>query len=118
MADFGLFIGFGSPRPGREVAANTVFGEAVAYWTGLQQSGEIERFEIVFLAAHGGDLGGFFLLRGDAERLGRLRMAPEFERLITRAGAVVDRLGVVPATLDAEAGRWAAEVNKVTADLL
>ncbi len=118
MADFGLFIGFGSPRPGREVAAGTVFGEAVAYWTGLQRSGEIERFETVLLEAHGGDLGGFFLLRGDAERLGRLRMAPEFQRVITRAGAVVDRLGIIPALLDAEAGRWVGEANEVSADLL
>ena len=55
----------------RESAAVDVFGEAVAYYTGLQGQGEIESFEIVFLDPHGGDLGGSFLLRGDAAKLGR-----------------------------------------------
>jgi hypothetical protein len=117
MADSGLFIGWGDIRTGRTVASNKVFAEALAYWPTLQAAGEIESFETVILRAHGGDLGGFFLLRGDAERLGRVSMAPEFLRLLQRANAVVDRLGVVPVNLDADAIRLVGESYQATADL-
>ena len=82
MAESGLLIGWGDIRTGRDAAANKVFAEALAYWPKLQAAGEIESVETVILGAHGGDLGGFFLLRGDPEKLGRLSMAPEFVRLI------------------------------------
>jgi len=117
MADSGLFIGWGDIRAGRTAASNTVFAEALAYWPTLQAAGDIESFETVILTAHGGDLGGFFLLRGDPERLGRLSMAPEFVRLIQRANAVVEGLGVIPANLDAGAVRLVGESYKATADL-
>src|SRR5665647_3421078 len=77
MAESGLFIGWGDIRTGRDAAANKVFAEALAYWPTLQAAGEIESVETVILGLHGGDLAGFFLLRGDPERLGRLSMAPE-----------------------------------------
>ncbi len=118
MADFGLFIGWGDVHPGRNAAATIVFGEALAYYTSLQAAGEIESFETVILSAHGGDLGGFILLRGDPERLGRLSMSPEFQRLVARAAAVVGNVGVVPAALDAGAVRRVGETNQAIADLV
>jgi len=118
MADSGLFIGWGDIRAGRIQSSQKVFAEALAYWPTLQAAGEIESFETVILRAHGGDLGGFFLLRGDPERLGRLSMAPEFLRLVQRANAVVERLGIIPANLDAEAVRVVGETDQVTADLI
>jgi hypothetical protein len=118
MAESGLFIGWGDIRTGRTAASQKVFAEALAYWPTLQAAGEIESFETVILGVHGGDLGGFFLLRGDPERLGRLRMSPEFLRLIYRAGAVVEGLGVVPADLDAGAIRLVGESYQATADLV
>jgi len=95
MADSVVFVGFGPPVRGREEKAIDVFGEAVAYYTSLQGGGEIESFEAVFLEPHGGDLGGFFLLRGDADKLSAVRGSDAFGRLTTRAGLVVDGLGVV-----------------------
>lgn len=118
MAESGLFIGWGDIRTGRNAAANKVFAEALAYWPTLQAAGEIESFETVILGAHGGDLGGFFLLRGDPERLGRLSMSPEFLRLMYRAEAVVAGLGVVPANLDDEAVRLVGVSTEATADLI
>ena len=41
-----------------------VFNEVFEYYSRLQQEGQIESFEPVLLEAHGGELGGFFLLRG------------------------------------------------------
>jgi hypothetical protein len=62
MADFGLMVGFALPVRGREQNATKVLGEAVEFWTRLQESGEIESWDAIFLEPHGGDLGGFFLV--------------------------------------------------------
>jgi hypothetical protein len=118
MAEFGLFIGWGSPYPGKEMASVKVFEEAVAYWGALQAAGEIESVEYALLGAHGGDLGGFALLRGDPEKLGRLSMSPEFQRLTMRAAVCLDHVGVVPATLDAGMMSLVAQWQEVIADLM
>lgn len=117
MADFGLFIGFGAPRAGREIQASKVFGEVMAYYMGLKQSGQLEDVQVAILELHGGDLGGFIMLRGDQEQLGRVRASAEFQRLIVRGGFAVENVGVVSARLDAEAARWVGEANNITADL-
>ncbi len=118
MADFGLFIGFGFPARGREAAATKVFQETMAYFGGLQASGEIERTEVALLDPHGGDLGGFILVRGEREALGKLRRSDEFQRLVARAGYTTDGVGVVNALLDGEAARWLGEWSALTADLV
>jgi len=95
MADFGLFIGFGTPVRGREQKSAAVFTEAVELWTRLQESGEIESWDAVFLESHGGDLGGFFLVWGEQEAIAGLRSSDEFARLNTRAQMIVENFGVV-----------------------
>jgi hypothetical protein len=99
MADAGLFIGWGDVARGREKEAVDLFNEIVAYYGRLQEDGEIESFEPVFLEPHGGDLTGFVLLRGDAEKLAALRVSDEFTQYSLRAGLVVDGFGVVGADL-------------------
>jgi hypothetical protein len=95
MADSALFIGFGFPVRGRERQAVNVFNESFEYYSRLQQQGEIESFEPVLLEPHGGELGGFFLLRGDMDKLARVRGSEEFERIMLRGALIVDNLGVV-----------------------
>jgi len=99
MADYGLFVGFGVPVRGRERQSIAVFNETFEYFSRLQQAGEIEGFEPVLLEPHGGELGGYFLLRGDREKIARVRGSEEFERLTLRAQLIVDNLGVVGAVL-------------------
>lgn len=99
MANAGLFIGWGAPVRGREAKGLEVFNEALAYYGRLQQDGAIESFEPVLLEPHGGDLEGFVLLRGAEERLAQLRLDDEFVRLSTRAGLIIEGLGVVGAAL-------------------
>ena len=99
MADAGLFIGFGDPVRSRESQAVEVFNETLAYYGRLQEEGEIESFEPVFLEPHGGDLSGFILIRGDAEKLASLRVSEEFTQFATRASLIVDRFGIVGADL-------------------
>ena len=99
MADSGLFIGFGAPVRGRERQATKVFNEAFEYYARLQQEGEIESFEPVLLEPHGGELDGFFLLRGDQDKLARIRSSEEFERLTVRGQLIIENLGFVGAAL-------------------
>lgn len=102
MADYGLFIGFGAPVRGREQKSSAVFSEAVELWTRLQESGEVESWDAVFLEPHGGDLGGFFLVWGEQEAIAGIRASDEFTRLNTRAGLIVENFGVVGAQRGAQ----------------
>jgi hypothetical protein len=99
MADSGLFVGFGVPVRGREQQAIKVFNEAFEYYSRLQQEGAIESFEPVLLEPHGGELDGYFLLRGDKDKLARIRGSEEFERLTARAQLIVENIGIVSAVL-------------------
>jgi hypothetical protein len=105
MADHALFVGWGEIIPGREQQAAQVFNELLQHYGQLQQQGEIEGFEPFFLEPHGGDLGGFLLLRGDRDKLARVRASDEFVRLNQRAQLVVQRFGVVGAVAGQELQR-------------
>jgi hypothetical protein len=97
MADAAIFMGWTRPARGREQQAAKVFQEAVAYWSGLQQSGAIESWEAFFLEPHGGDLGGFFLVRGEKGAIDKVRTSEELAQLTGRAQICVDGMGVVSA---------------------
>jgi hypothetical protein len=99
MAEAGLFVGFGLPVRGRERQALKVFGEALKYFARLQEQGEIESFETVFLDSHGGDLNGFTLVRGDSGKLASIRTSDEFLRLSLRADLISEGFGVIGAVL-------------------
>jgi len=76
MAKGALFIGWGPAARGREQQALSLFQESIQYYARLQQQGEIDSFEPMQLEPHGGDLNGFLLLRGDTEKLARLKSRP------------------------------------------
>jgi hypothetical protein len=97
MAGDALFLGWGPPVRGRELKALDVFQETLGYYDSLQKDGRIDSFEPVLIAVHGGDLGGFILLRGSRAALDEIRSSEEFQRLVTRASAVVDNVGVIDA---------------------
>jgi hypothetical protein len=97
MAMGALFIGWGPTVRGREHKALEVFQEALQYYGRLQQQGEIQSFEPVALEPHGGDLAGFLLIKGDADKLAHLRAGDEFIALNTRAQLVVENFGVAGA---------------------
>jgi len=99
MADAAIFIGWGQVVRGREAKALAVFNESLTYYGRLQQEGTIESSEAVLLTAHGGDLAGFVLLRGERGKLNALRATEEFQRITFRANLIVDNLGVVDAAI-------------------
>ena len=117
MADFGLFVGFGYPVRGRERQAVKVFNEAMEYYARLQQRGEIESFESVFLEPHGGDLNGFTLLRGDRDQLASVRTSDEFARLSIRADLIVEGFGVIGAQLGGQIETLMGVYNEQVEDL-
>jgi hypothetical protein len=96
MADRILFIGWNRPIAGREQQANQVFQKSIAFYGKLQADGQIDSFEPVLLAAHGGDLNGFVILKGDAGKLAEIREDDAFIELVIEAGYCVDGFGVVP----------------------
>ena len=73
MADAGLFIGWGQVVRGREDRALDVFNETIELYGQMQADGRIESFEVCLLQPHGGELGGFELIRGSEEQIDALR---------------------------------------------
>jgi len=117
MADHGIFIGWSNVITGRERQAEKVFGEAIAFFTEQQKQGSIESFEPVFLRPHGGDLGGFMLVRGELDALHALVASREWERLQARTTAIVHGFGVINASLGAETMRLVQASEGYTSDL-
>ena len=97
MANDALFTGWGAVVRGREQQALQVFQETIGYWTAAQQDGRIESFEPILLDPHGGELAGFILVRGERTQLDAMRSSEEYQRLVARAVAIVDDLGVINA---------------------
>jgi hypothetical protein len=105
MADAGLFIGWGQVARGREERALDVFNETVEFYGRMQGDGRIEDFEVCLLEPHGGELAGFALLRGSEEQVDAIHHDEEFQRLMQRAGMIVDDLGLVNAFIGDGLGR-------------
>ena len=117
MAGRALFVGFGVPVRGREERAIAVFNEFVAMFGRMQSDGRIEALDVTLLDPHGGDLGGFFLVRGSGEQCAALPNDEQFRRALSDALLIVDDLGVVQGVtgeaLNEQRGRFMAAVGKV-----
>ena len=99
--------------PGREKVSAQHFEEFVKH-RGLQQTGTIQSFDAVFLDPHGGDLNGFFLIKGDSAKLDELLSTAEWVTHITRAILHLDGSGVIRgATGDEIAGRMALWIGAI-----
>lgn len=90
-----LFVGWDRPIPGREKNAIESFQSFIAYLTKQQAAGLIENFEPIMLSVHGGDLNGFVIIRGEAEKLDQMRRDEQFGEELTRANFNVSRVGAV-----------------------
>jgi len=97
MADSALFIRWGATAVGRERQAVALFGESLKFLTRLVTEGRVASVEPFFLQPHGGDLEGFWVVRGDRDELNKIRGEDSFQRLQIRAQAVVQGFGVIEA---------------------
>ena len=96
MADRVLFLGWNRSVAGREQQAMQLFQKTMEFYGGLQAGGRIESFEPVILSAHGGDLNGFILIKGDADKLEEVRKDDTFINFTIEANYCLDGFGVVP----------------------
>jgi hypothetical protein len=94
MADRMLFIGWGTPTPGREERGMEIFNEALGLYGRMQQEGRIESFDVALLTP-GSGLDGFIELRGSGEQLAAVREDEEFMRNMIAADLITSGLRVV-----------------------
>jgi hypothetical protein len=113
MATDVLLMGWNRAVPGREALAAEHFQEFLGYLGGLQQAGEIESFEPVLLAHHGGDLNGFILIRGDGAQLNALQGTEAWVAHATRGGYNMEGFGTVRGVTGEGVGAWMAGWAKV-----
>ncbi len=96
MADNVLFVGWNRGVAGQEQRGLSLFGRVLEYYTRLQSEGKIESFEPVTLTPHGGDLNGFILIRGDAQKLFEIQNEDEWLDQLTEGNLCLVGVGVVP----------------------
>jgi len=90
-----ILFGWNRAIPGREKMSAPHFEEFVKYLDGLKEKGSIRSFDVVFLDPHGGDLNGFFLIRGETQKLDALLADSAWVMHITRATLHLDGSGVI-----------------------
>jgi hypothetical protein len=90
-----IFFAWNRSIPGREETSGKHFDEFVAYLGAQAQSGAIQGFDVVFLDPHGGDLNGFFLIKGDSASLDALVSTDEWTEHMTRAALHLESSGSV-----------------------
>jgi hypothetical protein len=90
-----MLFGWTRSIPGREQISNQHFQDFVQYLGGLEKGGKIQGFDIVFLDIHGGDLNGFFLIRGESAQLDAMAASKEWETHMTRASLHLQGAGAV-----------------------
>jgi hypothetical protein len=101
-----IFLGWTRPMPGREQKGVQYFQEFLGYLTGLQESGDIDSFEVVILEPHGGDLNGFCLLRGDSEKISAVQRSDEYIAHITRSSLLLEGLGSIRGITGERVTEW------------
>lgn len=87
MSDHAIFFSWNRSLPGREQLSRDHFDEFVGWLSGQQQNGTIDSFIPVFLMPGGPTaVNGFFLIFGDAQKLGTMQQSEEWIRHTARAG--------------------------------
>jgi hypothetical protein len=72
-----------------------LFQKAREAWEKQKAEGQIESYEPVFLNYHGGDLNGFVMVRGEAEKLAEVQNDGTFLDLATEANYCLEGYGVI-----------------------
>jgi len=108
MSNGVIFYGWNRSIPGREQISAAHFQEYLAYLAGLQESGAIDSFEIILLNPHGGDMNGFFLIRGSYEQLDAMQASEEYQIHVTRGGHHLEGSGAIRGVTGEGVMEWMA----------
>ena len=95
MANAVIFLGWNRPTVGREQQAMQLFQKSLEFYGKLMAEGRIDSFEPIILSAHGGDLNGFILIRGNAKKLSEIKREETFIDLVIEGEYCVDGFGHV-----------------------
>src|SRR5512133_230889 len=90
-----ILFGWNRSLPGREKQSAEHFTDITRYFEELRSKGVLASWEPVFLQPHGGDLNGFFLLRGDAQKIDELVATETWLSHSMRAGLHLQGHGVI-----------------------
>ena len=101
-----IFVGWDRAVPGREKTGAALFQEYLQYLGGLKAAGSIDSFEVVLLTPHGGDLNGFFLIRGERSKLDDLVVSKEWFTFTTRSGQLLEGVGTIRGVCDEGVMEW------------
>jgi len=99
MMNYGLFLGWNRAVAGREMDSVELFGSFMKYVDGLKTKGVIDSHEPCMLDVHGGDLNGFWLIRGERAKLEALTDSDEWNMWMSKAMYTMDGFGVIRANL-------------------
>jgi hypothetical protein len=95
MGDNIVFFAWNRPIPGREQLSAAHFQDFLQYLGGLQQTGAIQSFDVALLNNHGGDMNGFFLIRGEPAQIASLVTSEAWMTHMTRASLHLEGSGAV-----------------------
>ena len=102
MANAGLLVGWSRSRSGHEAHTVAKFSEFIGYLTVQVMEKKIESFEPVVTRPHGGDLNGFFLIRGDRAQLNALQDTEQWKDWEVWGAYHMEGFGIVECNLGAE----------------
>ncbi len=90
-----IMFGWNRAVPGREGMAGELFMHSMSFFEKLKSTGNLESYEPVFLANHGGDLNGYFMLKGTNTQLTNLKSNDEWIDIVMRAGQILSNVGII-----------------------
>ncbi len=96
MSNAALYVSWGRPVVGRETKSLEVFSQAMEYYGTLKAKGKIAEYRTYF-ATNGqmAQLGGFMLIEGTVAQCRELVDGDDFQKLLLKAGHVIENLQVV-----------------------
>jgi len=90
-----VMFGWNRAIPGREGMAAELFAHTIGFFEKLKSTNNLESYEPVFLNRHGGDLNGFFLLKGSHVQIDTLLSSDEFVDITMRAEQYLNGIGII-----------------------
>jgi hypothetical protein len=90
-----ILFGWNRSLPGREAMSAQHFQDFTQYLQARQASGDIDSFEPLLIQPHGGELNGFFYIRGEPARLAALTASPEWIQHQIRATLHLDGVALL-----------------------
>lgn len=95
MGTNAIFFAWNRSIPGREPLSRQHFEDFTKYLETLKGSDTIEGYDVMFLMPHGGDMNGFFLIKGEPGKLDDLMATEGWLVHMIRAGMHLENSGAI-----------------------